>query len=36
MIAKYHIFAKNICIGILDFESFILHLKDDVQLIFCT
>lgn len=35
MIAKYHIFAKNICIGILDFESFILHRKD-VQLIFCT
>ena len=28
IIAKYHIFATNIRVGILDFESFILRLSD--------
>ena len=28
VIAKYHIFTSNISVGILDFESFILRLKD--------
>ena len=33
IIAKYHIFATNIRVSILDFESFILRLKDKLLIL---
>ena len=33
IIAKYHIFASSICVGILEFDSFLLRLKDKLYIL---